>query len=160
MRSSDFMRALPQATRPKLPRKLQAFKTNVRPWLVQFYYSQSLLHYEVVTLGERRGVLEIGLHFESRDPDVNARLLDGFMARLFEIKAELGDQVEAEMWDKGWTKVYETIPLEKFDEDYLNRVADRLAKMIVVLQPILEKLMREKSSQRQAAHRHADMGRR
>ena len=66
------------------------------------------------------------------------------MQHLFEIKAELGDQVEAEMWDKGWTKVYETLPLETFNEAYLNRVAERLAKMIVVLQPTLEKLMREK----------------
>ncbi len=142
MRSTDFMRALPAATRAKLPKKLQAFKTNVRPWLVQFYYAHMLLHYEVVTLGERRGVLEIGLHFEDRNPAVNTRLLDGFLQHLFEIKAELGDQVQAEMWDKGWTKVYETIELEKFDEDYVDRVADRLAKMIVVLQPILEKVMR------------------
>lgn len=142
MRSTDFMRALPAVMRAKLPKKLQAFKVNTRPWLVQFYYTSTLLHYEVVTLGERRGILEIGLHFESRDPEVNARLLDGFMAHLFEIKAELGDQVEAERWDKGWTKVYETIPLETMNEDYLNRVADRLAKMMVVLQPILENLIR------------------
>jgi hypothetical protein len=145
MRSTDFMRALPDAVRPKLPKKLQTFKTNVRPWLAQFYYTQTLLHYEVVTLGERRGVLEIGLHFEDRHHDVNARLLDGFMQHLFEIKAELGDQVEAEMWDKGWTKVYETIELETFNEDYVDRVAARLAKMIVVLQPILEKLLQNNS---------------
>ena len=138
MRASEFMRALPAATRAKLPKKLQAFKINTRPWLVQFYYSDPLLHYEVVTLGERRGKLEIGLHFESRDPDINARLLDDFMQHLFEIKTELGDHIEAEMWDKGWTKVYETIPLEAFNEDYVRRVADRLAKMMVVLQPIYE----------------------
>ena len=101
-----------------------------------------MLHYEVVTLGERRGVLEIGLHFESRHDAENARLLDGFMQHLVEIKAELGDQVEAEMWDKGWTKVYETIPLETMNAAYLDQVADRLAQMIVVLQPILEQLLR------------------
>jgi hypothetical protein len=71
---------------------------------------------------------------------VNARLLDGFLRHLFEIKAELGDSLEAEMWDKGWTKVYETIPLETFDEAYVDRVAGRLARVIVVLQPILEHL--------------------
>jgi hypothetical protein len=111
--------------------------------LVQFYYANSLLHYEVVTHGERRGLLELGLHFESRNPDENARLLTGFMQHLFEIKAELGDQVEAEMWDKGWTKVYETIPLETMNEAYLDRVAERLARMIGVLQPILEKVARD-----------------
>ena len=138
MRATEFMRALPAAARAKLPRKLQTIKTNTRHWLVQFYYIDPLLHYEVVTLGDRRGKLEIGLHFESRDPDINARLLDGCMQHLFEIKAELGDHVEAEMWDRGWTKVYETIPLEAFNEDYVKRVADRLAKMMVVLQPIYE----------------------
>ena len=140
MRASDFMRAIPAATRAKLPRKLQAFKTLTRPWLVQLAYADPLLHYEVATLGERRGVLEIGLHFESRNPEVNARLLNGFQRHLFEIKAELGDSFEAEMWDKGWTKVYETIPLETYDEAYVERVAERLAHVIVVLQPMLDQL--------------------
>ncbi|MBI5567754.1 MAG: hypothetical protein HY870_22835 [Chloroflexi bacterium] len=143
MKSADFMRALPDAVRAHLPKKLHAFKVNLRPWLVQFYYANSLLHYEVVTHGERRGLLEIGLHFESRHPDENTRLLNGFMQHLFEIKAELGDQVEAEMWDKGWTKVYETLPLETMNEAYLERVAERLARMIGVLQPILEKVARD-----------------
>ena len=143
MKSAEFMRALPNAVRAKLPKPLQAFKTNLRSWLVQFYYANAQLHYEVVTHGERRGVLEIGLHFESRTPDENARLLNGFMQHLFEIKAELGDHVEAEMWDKGWTKVYETIPLETLNDDYLNRVAERLARMMSVLQPILEQVARD-----------------
>ena len=144
MRSSDFMRALPAATRAKLPKKYQTFKVYLRAWLVQLSYADPLLHYEVVTHGDRRGVLEIGLHFESRTSEVNTKLLEGFMKYLFEIKMELGDRVEAEMWDKGWTKVYETIDLEDFDEVYLEHVADRLAKMIVVLQPIFEKVMKSK----------------
>jgi hypothetical protein len=65
------------------------------------------------------------------------------MQHLFEIKAELGDYVEAEMWDRGWTKVYETLPLATMNEAYLNRVAERLARTISVLQPILEKVARE-----------------
>ena len=140
MRAGEFMRAIPDATRAKLPKKLQGFKTHTRPWLVQVSYADPLLHYEVVTLGERRGILEIGLHFESRDPTVNTRLLNGFMQHLIEIKAELGAGVEAERWDKGWTKVYETIPLETFGEAYVDRVAARLAQVIVVLQPLLDQL--------------------
>lgn len=138
------MRALPNAVRPKLPKKLQPFKVYLRAWLVQFSYTDPLLHYEVSNLGERRGVLEIGLHFESRTSEVNAKLLEGVMQYLFEIKLELGDQIEAEMWDKGWTKVYETIELEPFDEAYLDHVAGRLAKMMTVLQPIFEKVMKSK----------------
>jgi hypothetical protein len=57
MRSHEFMRAIPPAARAKLPREWQSFKTHVRPWLVQLSYADPLLHYEVVTLGERRGIL-------------------------------------------------------------------------------------------------------
>ena len=135
------MRAIPPAARAKLPGKWQGFKTHVRPWLVQLAYADPLLHYEVATLGQRRGILEIGLHFESRDPAVNARLLEGFLRHLFEIKAELGEGFEAEKWDKGWTKVYETIPLETFNEAYVDRVAARLVRAIVVLQPILDEML-------------------
>ncbi len=144
MKAHEFMRAIPAATRAQLPKRLQTFKVNVRPWLVQLYYTDPLLHYEVVTLGERRGQLEIGLHFESRNSVINAELLDGFLQHLFEVKAELGDQVEAEMWDKGWTKVYETLPLETFNTEYLERVARRLATMMTALQPIFEQVARNK----------------
>jgi hypothetical protein len=138
MRLHELMRAIPPAVRAKLPEHLQGFKVATRSWLVQLYYTDPLVHYEVVTLGVKRGELEIGLHFESRNSAANEQLLDGFMQHLLEIKAELGDGLEAEMWDKGWTKVYETIPMETFDEAYVDRVAERLAHVIVVLQPILE----------------------
>ena len=141
MRLDELLRAIPPATQAKLPKALQDFKVARRSWLVQLYYGDPLVHYEVVTLGAKRGQLEIGLHFESRNSATNEQLLNGFMQHLFEIKAELGDSFEAEMWDKGWTKVYETIPMETFDGVYVDRVAGRLAQVIVVLQPILEHLI-------------------
>ena len=130
------MRALPDAIRPKLPKPLRLFETASRAWLVQLYYDSPTIHYEAWNLGERRGRLEIGLHFEAREADLNARLLDGMLAHLFEIKAKLGPSFEAEPWDKGWTKAYETIPLEKFSAEYLERVAARVAQIIGVLEPI------------------------
>jgi len=141
MRLDELMRAIPPATQVKLPKTLQGFKVARRSWLVQLYYTDPLLHYEVVTLGVKRGELEIGLHFESRNATLNARLLDGMTRHLIEIKAELGEGFEAEMWDRGWTKVYETFPMETFNEAYVDRVATRLAQVIVVLQPILEEIM-------------------
>ena len=51
------------------------------------------------------------------------------------------DEFEAEMWDRGWTKVYETFPMETFDEAYVDRVAARLAQVIVFLQPMLDEVM-------------------
>ena len=144
MRLDELLRAIPPATQAKLPPRLQNFKVARRSWLVQLYYGDPLLHFEVSTLGVKRRQLEIGLHFESRNAATNARLLDGFMQHLFEIKTELGNGFEAEMWDKGWTKVYETIPMETFDEAYVDRVAGRLAQVITVLHPILEHLIDSK----------------
>jgi hypothetical protein len=66
-------------------------------------------------------------------------LLDHFDAHAVAIKAELGRGVEVEPWDKGWAKVYETLPLEPFEPPYLEKVALRLAQMIVYLQPIFDK---------------------
>ena len=142
MRLDELMRAIPPATQARLPADLQDFKVARRSWLVQLYYADPQVHYEVVTLGIKRAQLEIGLHFESRNSAVNERLLNGFMQHLFEIKAELGDDFEAEKWDRGWTKVYETIPMETFDAAYVDRVAMRLAQAIVVLQPILAEITR------------------
>jgi hypothetical protein len=136
MKSSEFMRTLPGVIRPKLPKSLWNFQTASRAWLVQLYYDSSYIHYEAWNLGERRGRLEIGLHFESREANLNARFLDGMLAHLIEIKAELGPSFEAEPWDKGWAKVYETIPLDRFSPEYLEQVATRMAQVIAVLEPI------------------------
>lgn len=138
MNSTAFFRELPAATRPHLPPELRKFRAAARSWLAQLYYADPHLHYEVWNLGERRGKLEIGLHFESRDKATNERYLAGFQRHMFEVKAQLGENWEAEPWDKGWTKVYTTIEREAFTEDYLERVARQLAGAMVVLQPIFE----------------------
>jgi hypothetical protein len=137
MRASDFMKAIPDATRRHLPASRRNFGWQARPWLVQIHYGQPRLHYEVWLL-RRRDVLELGLHFEHRNRSVNSRLLQHFDTYAIAIKAELGESVEVEPWDKGWAKVYETLPLEPFEEAYLERVAGRLAQMIAYLQPILD----------------------
>jgi hypothetical protein len=134
------MHALPAATRAALPAPLRGFKSSARGWLCQLYYRDPQLHYEVWNLGERRGVLEIGLHFESKTHAKNLALLRGFERHMVEVKATLGPQWEAEMWDRGWTKVYETIPYAPFSDELLHSVAARLARAITVLQPIFDGL--------------------
>ena len=59
---------------------------------------------------------------------------------MVEVKAALGPQWEAEPWDKGWTKVYETVPYEPFSTEVLETVARRLARAMTVLQPIWDGL--------------------
>jgi hypothetical protein len=134
------MLALAAATRERLPPGLRRFKSASRGWLCQLYYRDPRLHYEVWNLGERRGLVEIGLHFESRDRAKNAALLAAFSRRMVEVKTALGPQWEAEPWDKGWTKVYETVPYEPFSHAVLEAIAARLARAISVLQPIWDEL--------------------
>jgi hypothetical protein len=138
--SSQFMRALPDAARPLLPPELRKFKTLTRGWLCQLYYRQPLLHYEVWNQGERRGQLEIGLHFESRAPQENEHYLHGFERYLTEIKAQLGFQWEAEQWTKSWTKVYRVVKYEPFSDAFLGAIAAHLSQAISVLQPMFEEL--------------------
>jgi hypothetical protein len=144
MRSGDFMRAIPDAVRGKLPEELQGFKTSIRSWLVQLYYGREpRIHYEawlLMSRYQRAGsrTIEIGLHFECKDADENTRLLELCYRNLFEIKAELGEQVEAEPWDRGWAKLYEVLPLSGFNAEFLDLASSRLALFIQVLQPIID----------------------
>jgi len=138
--STQFMYALPAATREQLPPALRKFKSATRGWLCQIYYRDPQLHYEVWNMGERRGLLEIGLHFESKDHTRNQALLTGFSRRMVAVKAQLGPQWEAEPWDRGWTKVYETVPYEPFNTETLEVISKRLARAMLVLQPIWDEL--------------------
>ncbi|MEW5987066.1 MAG: hypothetical protein AB1791_10570 [Chloroflexota bacterium] len=134
---ASFLKTLPDVVVPQLPLPLRSIKVR-QPWnwLIQLYYGDPLLHYEVVGALHRPG-LELGLHFESRDQALNRHLLNGFRRHLFEIRDALGESIEAEMWDKGWTKVYEVYPEKELTADYQAEVGGRLAQIITCLQPIL-----------------------
>ncbi len=135
---SEFVKSVPTAARPHLPRKLQDFRVFLMPWLSQVYYDEKWIHYEVVKLPSKYGDnrLELGLHFESRDRTQNDRLLAGFDGHLFEIREALGDDWWAEPWDRGWTKVYTTFHYEVMDQSLVDETAEHLARVITVLQPI------------------------
>ena len=88
----------------------------------------------------RRQGWELGFHCEATDLRLNRYLLDGFRRHLFEIKDVLGESVEAEMWDKGWTKIYEVYPDGPLTGDYQTAVAQRLVTIITCLHPIFVEL--------------------
>ena len=93
------------------------------------------LHYEC-GIYPRRSVIEIGLHFES-DPMTNARLLGAFRGHEETIARRLpGARVEA--WDKGWARIWESVPLQPLDERFAAQVTKTLVRYVHVLQPILE----------------------
>ncbi|UCC53190.1 MAG: hypothetical protein JSV68_04325 [Anaerolineaceae bacterium] len=73
-------------------------------------------------------------------------MLLGFRRHLFEIKAELGENVEAEMWDRGWTKIYEVIPEAELTAEYQVKVGGRLAQFIICLHPIYVQLRNDVDS--------------
>ncbi|GAB4521881.1 MAG: hypothetical protein Kow0047_32690 [Anaerolineae bacterium] len=142
MRSSEFMRRLPDEIQSRLPPNMPRFKARVWNWGCHLYEETPRLHYETVRTSVRFGDrLEMGLHFESRSPQVNQALLAFFQEHLVEVKASLGEGFEAEPWDRGWTKVYETIPLQPYDHEFLAHVADRMAQIITVLDPLFKRAL-------------------
>lgn len=135
-----FLATLPAFVVEQLPARLQDIQVR-QPfrWLVQFHYGEPALHYEV-SPAWRHGGWELGLHFEAKDSRLNLFLLKGFRRHLFEIKAALGEGVEAEMWDRGWTKVYEVVPASTLSAEYQQTIAKRLATVIFFLHPIFVEL--------------------
>lgn len=135
------MRELPEAVQRHLADDIKLRRGRVWSFGAQLYDDNPRFHYEVVRVPKRMGDrLELGLHFESRVRTHNRLLLAGFAAHLLEIKGELGDSIEAELWDRGWTKVYETIPLQPYNAAFLETVARRLAEIVRVLHPIYRSL--------------------
>jgi hypothetical protein len=141
MRSSEFMAAVPEAVQPYLASGLRLHRGRLWPWGVQLYDDDPRFHYEVARVTPRLGDrLEIGLHFESKNPADNRILLEGFLAHLVEVKSALGESVEAELWDRGWTKVYDTLPLAPYAPAYLDVTVHRLAELVHVLHPIYRRV--------------------
>ena len=140
----DFLKTMPDVVVPLLPQRWQGIQVR-QPWrwLVQFHFGEPRLHYEISRALRREG-WELGLHCEARDKNLNRYLLQGFRRHLFEIKDTLGEQVEAEMWDRGWTKIYEVYPDEgELTEAYQRDVAQRLAAFITCIHPIFIDLRRD-----------------
>jgi len=134
------MQRIPVAVRPKLPPGMRDFQWRARSYLVQLYYGDPDVHFEVSSL-RRLGRLEIGLHFEKRDRAFNERMFLFFDRHIIEIKAQLGKSIELERWDRGWSRIFESIPLPSFNETFLETVSTSLAKMIPLLQPLCERAL-------------------
>jgi hypothetical protein len=135
MNAEAFRLALPDAVRDRLPRELQTFRHANRFGIVPFWYGEPMFHYEISTHA-RLEVIEVGLHLEHKDSKRNTALYQHFDRYFIEIRAMLGD-VWLEQWDKGWHKLYGTLPLVKYDDTLLEAVSHEMAQQIVVLQPIL-----------------------
>lgn len=131
----EFLSLLPELVKYALPSDFQDFQVRGPMFsLIGFYYGDPKVHYEVWLQSRLRRV-EIGLHFEG-PASANLLGLGRVSERADEIVERLGPGVEGELWDKGWTRVHEGVPLEERTPEYAQRLAMRVAAFVETLEPI------------------------
>lgn len=140
LRHTDFMQTIATRLAQHLAPPFNHPRFGETRWLCQVYYGEERrIHYEVSRPANRQGrQIEIGLHFESRDRALNAHLLTCLDRHLLEIQVALERDIKAEMWDKGWAKVYEIYPDQELTEALAEQMTRRLAQFITVVQPIYQ----------------------
>jgi hypothetical protein len=139
---SDFFSALRKDLKARLPAEWRGFRTiRGRGRLMKVYFEAPAFHYEAWH-HTGAGRLEVGLHFEST-ADVNGAAFDFFRARMVQVKAEL-PRAELEPWDRGWSRLYETLPAARLDDGVLADAVDCLAAYVVTLQPMVEQFWRSR----------------
>jgi hypothetical protein len=107
---------------------------------MKLHYDRPEFHYEAWHhAGDGR--LEIGLHFEGSREE-NQAAFEYFRTRIVEIKAQL-PRAELEPWDRGWSRLYETLPAPQLDDRALEVAVERLSEYIVALQPLLDSLAKD-----------------
>jgi hypothetical protein len=132
----DFFSRLRKGIKSRLPEPYRSFEgARGRGRLVKFHFGHSELHYEAWH-HTGAGRLEVGLHFEGPS-ELNQRAFDFFRPRMVEIKARL-PRAELEPWDRGWSRLYETMPAPYLDELVASGAAERLTMYITTLQPLVE----------------------
>ncbi len=140
MRIQEFQVSLVDKTRKQLPRALRDFDARSFFSIVKLSYGQPRIHYEVWVRGKDH-LIEVGLHFEATK-SLNDELLDYFSGRGLEIHAELGGRIEIEKWTASWGRIHEIVPYDSLDVALVSHLADKLSRMIMVLQPMLDEFQR------------------
>jgi len=138
---SDFFIALRKDLKRRLPAGFREFRTTRgRGRLMKVYFDEPAFHYEAWHHAGA-GRLEVGLHFEASATE-NQAAFDFFRSRMVEVKAGL-PRAELEPWDRGWSRLYETLPAARLDDAVLDRSVDCVVEYIVKLQPLLNKFLEE-----------------
>jgi len=136
MRVNDFLSLVLQHTERLVTAELRPFTARIHSVWLQIYHWAPKIHYEV-WLARKTGRIEIGLHFEG-ERELSYRWAEVLAARMLEVQAALGPQVELEEWTSSWTRVHQTTPYDPLSEALAESVAEKLAATIAVMQPILE----------------------
>jgi hypothetical protein len=137
MRVAEFMPLVDERALAVLPDELRRGLTSrVRSVWLQLHYHTPKVHYEV-WLTRKTNRIEIGLHFEGTR-EFSYLWADLMSAHAPEILGQLGPSVEFEEWTPSWTRIHQSIPYDPLSDSLADEVAQRLAEMITVLQPIVE----------------------
>jgi len=108
---------------------------------MKLHFGEPAFHYEAWH-HTGAGRLEVGLHFESSAAD-NQAAFDFFRSRMVEVKAGL-PHAELEPWDRGWSRLYETVPAPRLDDRVLGQAVECMTEYVVTLQPMLEQFLRSR----------------
>jgi len=139
---SDFFAELRRALKQKLPAGMRNFRTSRgRGRLMKVHFGEPAFHYEAWHHAGA-GRLELGLHFEASAAE-NQAAFDFFRARMVAVKAGL-PRAELEPWDRGWSRLYETLPAARLDDDVVRSAVECLTDYIVTLQPLLDQFLRSR----------------
>ena len=138
---SDFFAELRKALKKELPVPLRDFTSKRQGRLMKVHFGEPAFHYEAWH-HTGAGRLEVGLHFEASATE-NQAAFDFFRSRIVEVKAGL-PRAELEPWDRGWTRLYETVAAPGLDDQVLARTAECMTDYVVTLQPMLNEFLRSR----------------
>lgn len=141
MAPADFFSSLRKGVKGRLPADLHGLNTGRgRGRLMKLHYDRPEFHYEAWHhTGDGR--LEIGLHFEGSSAE-NQAAFEFLRGRMIEIKANL-PHAELEPWDRGWSRLYETLPAPQLDDGVLDASVELMSAYIVTLQPLLDSFAKD-----------------
>jgi len=139
----QFLLVVQDRLSQRLKGSLREHNLRMQPSLVQVYFDDPAVHYEVWVQRKTRS-LEIGLHFEG-DREESQRWAQALSRRAPEIQALLGPRVELEEWTRKWTRLHESRavrgdewrPSQSLTPELAEEVAERLARYIEAMEPIL-----------------------
>lgn len=130
-----FFAAIVKHLRDRLPQDFRRFSHRGDFNLLKIWWDNPRVHFEVV-IDQQIDRIEVGLHFED-GPVSTIAYLHALESRVLELKHELGHELELERWTTSWGRIYELSPLETIDDKTTKRIARRVERFIVVLQPIV-----------------------
>ena len=137
---SDFFTGLRKALKARLPQELRGYETSRgHSRLCKLHYGHPEFHYEAWH-HTGAGRFEVGLHFEG-SAEANLRAFDFFRGRMVEVKSRL-PRAELEPWDRGWSRLYETLAAPQLDDAVLEDASDRLCAYITTLEPLMVQFLR------------------